>query len=664
MTSALSSRLFLLFLFVATIGCRGQLAALDPDVSSDVRARNRCGDKVCGGAESCSSCPGDCGACPAPSPTCLTSAASWQGASFPPQVGTFRAELDATPDNRGVDGVIGLSSGLAVAWTDLAAIVRFKADGLIDARDGDVYVAAGAIPYAAGVRYHLRLDVDVAAHRYSAYVTPQGGAELSIGVGLAFRTEQAAVGSLAEASAYAAVGSQRLCDLTVTAIAPAIGFSPPMLSFPAQAVGSTSAVAYVTLTNAGSAVVGLPPTLTISGGDFAFAGLGTCTTSVAPGGSCTISVRFAPSAVGARSGAVTIYDDAPGAPHVIPLVGTGVAAVSDVRCTATLSPGAAIEPAFAALAPGDVLCLHAGRYGGPSSNVALRNSGTPDHPIVLTTVPGEAPATIEGAFAIGVNSPGQHQHDVTVSHLDFDLDYMGTRVNGSAAGCTDASVQGIQLNGGNLTFEYNDVTEAGVGPQYRDTPLGVNFVPGLVEPGVVIRKNKIHDYGACDHFDHGIYLDFISSGEVSGNWIWNGGCSYGMGGGDHARGCGAGIQLWVAPTGLSIHGNVIDGTGIGFYYSGSGNSIYDNVVVNLRGMYTQSGGVEPAVAYNGYAGSASNTFHDNDWWNAGGFCDNCTATSSGNVSADPLFVDAAHHDYRLQTGSPAAAWGLWDGSGR
>jgi hypothetical protein len=296
----------------------------------------------------------------------------------------------------------------------------------------------------------------------------------------------------------------------------------------------------------------------------------------------------------------------------------------------------------------------------------LARSGTPGQPITLTTVPGEAPATIEGAFTVGSNSAGGHQSYVTVTHINFNLDYymVNGRVNGTSVGCNPDNTMGIQLNGGNITFEYNEISEATVSPQYRDTALGVNFVPGLVEPNIVIRHNKIHDYGACDHFDHGIYLDFISSGEVSGNWIWNPGCSYGMGGGDHSLGCGAGIQLWVSPTGLSVHGNVIDGTGLGFYYSGSNNTIYDNVVMNLRGMYTSSGSVESAAAYGGYGGSASNTFEGNDLYNAGALCNDCTATSSSNVSVDPLFVDAANHDYALKPGSPVAGYGLWDGAGR
>src|SRR4029077_15403924 len=46
--------------------------------------------------------------------------------------------------------------------------------------------------------------------------------------------------------------------------------------------------------------------------------------SLAPSGSCTISVVFTPSATGTRTATVVISDNAPGSPHTIALAGTGV----------------------------------------------------------------------------------------------------------------------------------------------------------------------------------------------------------------------------------------------------------------------------------------------------------------------------------------------------
>ncbi|HEY6443998.1 MAG TPA: hypothetical protein VIY66_11745, partial [Candidatus Acidoferrales bacterium] len=105
----------------------------------------------------------------------MTSSASWVNATLPqPQTGAFRIEFDATPASTGIDGVIGLSSGPASNYSNLAAIVRFNATGTIDARNGAAYTAATAIAYSAGTTYHFILDVNLAAHTYNASVVVNG----------------------------------------------------------------------------------------------------------------------------------------------------------------------------------------------------------------------------------------------------------------------------------------------------------------------------------------------------------------------------------------------------------------------------------------------------------------------------------------------------------
>jgi len=57
---------------------------------------------------------------------------------------------------------------------------------------------------------------------------------------------------------------------------PAVSLSPTSLAFGNQTVGTTSAVKYATLTNTGHATLTFSGSFAISGGDFHFAGLGTC----------------------------------------------------------------------------------------------------------------------------------------------------------------------------------------------------------------------------------------------------------------------------------------------------------------------------------------------------------------------------------------------------
>ena len=122
--------------------------------------------------------------------------AGWQNHPVPESTGLFTASWWAYPSTRQLDGVMGLSNGPAQGFTDLGPIVRFGPWGYIDARDGSNYGGFG-FPYTSGDGpYELQLRVDVAAHRYSAWVrhldAPYKPFEL-LGQDLAFRTEQASV---------------------------------------------------------------------------------------------------------------------------------------------------------------------------------------------------------------------------------------------------------------------------------------------------------------------------------------------------------------------------------------------------------------------------------------------------------------------------------------
>ena len=156
---------------------------------------------------------------PSPGVRCDTAAAGapWPGEAFAPQSGKFTATLDATPLGAPIAAGVGLSKGTAQHWTDMAAIVRFDdVSGNIDARDGATYTAARPIPYQANAKYRVRFVVDVAARRYSAYVTPPGGNEITIGTNLAFRTEQQAVTSLDTRTVAAGIGSLQACNLRIS----------------------------------------------------------------------------------------------------------------------------------------------------------------------------------------------------------------------------------------------------------------------------------------------------------------------------------------------------------------------------------------------------------------------------------------------------------------
>jgi len=155
-----------------------------------------------------------------PPPGCTMSSATWQNAAFASQAAAFGAAFDATPNVANMDGGTGLSTGTAGSFADLAVIVRFDSAGLIDARNGGAYTAASAIPYTVGTSYHFRLVVDPPSHTYSAYVTPAGGTEVTLGTNYAFRTEQSTVTTLANWALRAGVGSHTVCNFAIGGTAP------------------------------------------------------------------------------------------------------------------------------------------------------------------------------------------------------------------------------------------------------------------------------------------------------------------------------------------------------------------------------------------------------------------------------------------------------------
>jgi hypothetical protein len=116
------------------------------------------------------------------------------------------------------------------------------------------------------------------------------------------------------------LGSPHVIQLTGQGATPVVTLNPTSLSFPDTIVGQSSSAMAVTMTNTGHA------TLTIShisiSGDFSETN--TCGASLSAGQNCSISVIFTPTALGARSGSVTIADNASNSPQMIPLSGTGI----------------------------------------------------------------------------------------------------------------------------------------------------------------------------------------------------------------------------------------------------------------------------------------------------------------------------------------------------
>jgi hypothetical protein len=159
------------------------------------------------------------------------------------QSGTFTAQFDASPSLSPSNTTLSLCQGAQTAYTGLACMARFNNTGTIDARNGGAFAAATSIPFSAGVSYHFRFVVNVAAHTYSVFVTPAGGSELTVGSNFAFRTEQAGVTALDNFN----VDVNTTPGGTVTVSAVTISGPPATVTMEAESLTRTSTGATTTV---------------------------------------------------------------------------------------------------------------------------------------------------------------------------------------------------------------------------------------------------------------------------------------------------------------------------------------------------------------------------------------------------------------------------------
>jgi Abnormal spindle-like microcephaly-assoc'd, ASPM-SPD-2-Hydin len=157
--------------------------------------------------------------------------------------------------------------------------------------------------------------------------------------------------------------------------AAAMVLNPSSVNFGTALIGGTTPAQNLTVSNTGD----VPATITTiaASGDFSIVA-NTCGTSLAPESGCTVAVAFAPSASGARTGALKVTDSA--GTQSVPLSGTGQTPATDAIAPATLS--------FAA--------QQVGTSSG-AQTITLANSG--DSPLNLIA------ATVSGDFRI-VNDCG------------------------------------------------------------------------------------------------------------------------------------------------------------------------------------------------------------------------------------------------------------------
>jgi len=187
-----------------------------------------------------------------------------------------------------------------------------------------------------------------------------------------------------------ATDSPQSISLSGNGIGPAVSasMSPTSLTFAALAVGSTSLAQVLTLSNNGTSALSIGSIQ--ASGDFSQTN--NCSTTLSAQSSCTINVKFVPTAAGARTGSLTVTDNAAGSPQVSSLSGVGedfglstASSSSTVTAGATATYTVQVSPAA----------------GSFSSQIALTCTGAPQ-----TTTCSVSPVSV---------TPGSNSASITVT---------------------------------------------------------------------------------------------------------------------------------------------------------------------------------------------------------------------------------------------------------
>jgi len=184
-----------------------------------------------------------------------------------------------------------------------------------------------------GTAFVASVDPAGSALTYSTYL---GGNISDYGLGIAAdSSSNAYVTGYTESTDFPIVNPLQAANhgsisAFMTKISPAVAtFSPTSLTFGAQSVGTTSAPQTVIQSITGEGTL-LISSITASGD---FAQTNDCGSSLAQDSFCTISVTFVPTATGARSGSVTITNNASVTPQTVPLTGTATNPVATLSAT-------------------------------------------------------------------------------------------------------------------------------------------------------------------------------------------------------------------------------------------------------------------------------------------------------------------------------------------
>ncbi len=302
-------------------------------------------------------------------------------------------------------------------------------------------------------------------------------------------------------------GSPHITQLT--GIGSAIAFTPASgaLSFPGQAVGTTSAPKTLTVTNDGSSNLVIS-NLVLAGN---FSETDNCVGSIPPNGSCTLTVKFSPQSAGDLPGTITLTDSDPSSPQTISLTGLG-ASMSIMPATVNFNS----QPLHSVSAPRTLTLANLSSSTIPISQITIAGTydfgdfvqtnncgdsllpfgtcavqvsfvpsrlGLVNSPVLLVRTPmADSPITaaLSGTGVVSVNNPVPQINfplvpaSVTPRGKGFTLNVFGTGFLSSSVVNWNGSPRQTKLQGHKLlqaVVTPADIAKAGVARISVTTPL-------------------------------------------------------------------------------------------------------------------------------------------------------------------------------------------------
>ncbi|HEV2175955.1 MAG TPA: SBBP repeat-containing protein [Terriglobia bacterium] len=123
---------------------------------------------------------------------------------------------------------------------------------------------------------------------------------------------------------------------------PNVGLSISSLDFGTVTIGTSSAGGRTKLTNTGNTTLNIT-LITLGGADKEdFSQSSNCGTQLVVGATCTLDVKFIPTAVGTRNAQLLVIDDAPDSPQRVSLTGTGTASGGSLSPTTLTFPATVV----------------------------------------------------------------------------------------------------------------------------------------------------------------------------------------------------------------------------------------------------------------------------------------------------------------------------------